>query len=275
MQGQIIEIISNLYTVSSDGNTYKCRCRGVFRNKNITPLVGDYCVFSKEKKLIEEILPRKNSFERPKVSNIDQGIIVTSLKKPDFSINLIDRFLVIMEMNNVKPIICITKEDLMSVEELKEIYKVLDYYRSIGYTVISNNDVKIIKELLKDKTTVFTGQTGAGKSTLLNKIDKDLALKIGEVSDALGRGRHTTRVVSLYEICGGKVMDTPGFSAIDFTQYDKDKIKDAFIEFNNYNCIYKDCNHTNESECKVIEAVKNSEILEERYNDYLKFIERR
>ena len=178
-------------------------------------------------------------------------------------------------MNNVKPIICMTKEDLMSDDELKEIYKVLDYYRSIGYTVISNNNIEEIKKILKDKTTVFTGQTGAGKSTLLNKIDRNLALKIGEVSDALGRGRHTTRVVSLYEICGGKVMDTPGFSAIDFMQYDKDKIKDAFIEFKNYNCIYKDCNHTNEVECKVIEAVKNKEILEERYNDYLKFIERR
>ena len=275
MIGQIIEINSNLYTVSSNDKQYLCNCRGIFRNKGITPLVGDFCKFDKDKLLIEEILPRKNSFDRPKVSNIDQAIIVTSLKNPDFSTNLIDRFITIMEINNVEPIICITKEDLISEIKLKEIHKVLDYYKKIGYKVLSNTNVDEIKKLLKDKTSVFTGQTGAGKSTLLNKIDKNLALKIGEVSEALGRGRHTTRVVSLYELCGGKVMDTPGFSAIDFTTYTKEEIKNSFIEFKNYNCIYKDCTHTNEVECRVKEAVKNNEILEDRYNDYLKFIERR
>lgn len=275
MQGQIVEIISDLHIVSKDKKRYNCKCRGVFRKKNITPLVGDYCLFDEEKKVIEEILPRKNSFERPKVSNIDQGIIITSLKNPDFSINLLDRFITIMELNKVKPIICVTKEDLIEKEKLAEIRKILDYYQKIGYQVVSNQELAKIKNMLKDHTSVFTGQTGAGKSTLLNKIDQKLSLKVGEVSESLGRGKHTTRVVSLFEVCEGKVLDTPGFSAIDFTKYDQEKIKESFIEFLEYPCPYKDCSHTKESECNVKKAVLNNDILNERYQDYLKFIERR
>lgn len=275
MQGQIISIESDLHTVSYNNETYKCKCRGIFRKMHITPVVGDYCIFSINKLLIEEILPRKNIFERPKVANIDQGIITTSLVNPDFSVNLLDRFLVIMELNHVKPIICITKEDLIKEKDKEKIDMQIAYYKKIGYTVISNTEVDKIKKMLKDHTTVFTGQTGSGKSTLINKIDKKLGLKVGEVSKALGRGKHTTRVVSLYEICGGKVLDTPGFSSIDFSSYEKEQIKDSFIEFESYNCIYKDCTHTNEGECLVKKAVRDREILEERYNDYLKFITRR
>ncbi len=272
-EGRIIEIVSNLYTVAVDKKIYKCRVRGVFRKKQITPLVGDFCLFSKDKLLIEEILPRKNELIRPKVSNVDSGIVVISLKNPSFSVNLLDRFLTILEIKNIEPIICITKKDLVSEEELSDINKKLDYYKKIGYKVLYNTEIDKLKKLLKDKTTVFTGQTGAGKSTLLNKIDKNLALKIGEVSNALGRGRHTTRVVSLYDVCGGKVVDTPGFSSIDFSIYEKEEIKNAFIEFNNYNCIYKDCSHTNEVECNVKKAVEDNKIIKQRYDDYLKFIE--
>lgn len=272
VEGQIIEIISDLHIVSFDKKRYKCKCRGIFRKEHILPLVGDYCLFDKEKLIIEKILPRKNELDRPKVSNIDQGIIVTSLVNPDFSINLLDRFLIVMEVNKIKPIICITKVDLINEDKYREISKILDYYRDLGYLVLTNNQLEDVKKLLEGKTTVFTGQTGAGKSTLLNKIDKDLGLKVGEVSEALGRGRHTTRVVSLYEVCGGKVLDTPGFSAIDFSNYSKEEIKNAFIEFDSYNCYYRDCSHTNESECLVKKAVFEGSILEDRYNDYLKFI---
>ena len=182
-----------------------------------------------------------------------------------------------MELNKVTPIICITKEDLISCSQLNEINHVLDYYRNIGYLVVSNTEIEKIKGILKNKTSVFTGQTGAGKSTLLNKIDKDLSLLVGDVSEALGRGKHTTRVVSLFEVCGGKVLDTPGFSAVEFSKYSVEDIKNSFIEFKNFPCLYKDCSHTNESvnECSVKKAVLERNILEERYNDYLKFIERR
>ncbi len=274
MIGQIIKIDRNLYYVSYNKETYGCKCRGIFYKNNIDPLVGDFCKFSPEKLLIEEILPRKNSFNRPRVSNITQAIVVISLKNPDFSTNLLDRFLVVLEINKVKPIICITKEDLIDKNTLINIKKILSYYEKIGYLVVSNNDIDKIKSLLKDETTVFTGQTGAGKSSLLNKIDKNLSLEVGEVSLALGRGRHTTREVSLYEVAEGKVLDTPGFSFIDFKEYSIESIKNSFIEFANFPCIYKDCLHTNEKECCVKKAVMDKKILKERYDDYLKFIGR-
>lgn len=274
VEGQIIEIISDLHLVSFNKEKYPCKCRGIFRKEHILPLVGDYCLFNPEKRIIEKILPRKNELQRPKVSNIDQGIIVTSLVNPAFSTNLLDRFLTILEIHKIKPIICITKIDLLEEEKLPEIKEKISYYEQLDYPVLTNNQIEEIKALLSDQTTVFTGQTGAGKSTLLNKIDKNLGLKVGEVSEALGRGKHTTRVVSLYEVCNGNVLDTPGFSAIDFQKYSKDQIRRAFIEFELYPCYYKDCSHTNEKECLVKKAVEEKKILKERYDNYLKFIKR-
>ena len=265
MKGQIVKISSDLHFVNFNGEIFPCKCRGVFRKEHIIPVVGDYVLFSKEKKLIEEILPRKNTFQRPKVSNIDRAFLITSLKLPDFSLNLLDKFLVLMEVNHVEPIICITKSDLVNNDELSNINSVLDYYKRIGYTVVFNTEFDKIKELLKDKTSVFTGQTGAGKSTLLNKLNPNWNLETGEVSVALGRGKHTTRVVELFDFCNGKVMDTPGFSSLEFRDYTKEEIRDAFIEFLDYPCPFKDCNHTKESECRVKEEVLNKNILESRY----------
>ena len=272
MKGQIIKISSDLYFVSHDNKTYPCKCRGIFRKEHITPVVGDYVLFSVEEKIIEEVLPRKNTFQRPKVSNIDQAFIITSLKLPDFSLNLLDKFIVLMEINNVKPIICITKEDLLNKEEIEKINKILKYYQSLGYIVVYNTEEEKIKELLKNKTSVFTGQTGAGKSTLLNRLNPTWQLETGEVSMALGRGRHTTRVVELFECFNGKVMDTPGFSALELTDYTKEQIKDAFVEFKEYPCPFKDCLHTKEKECSVKQAVEEGKILRSRYDNYLNFI---
>ena len=272
MKGQIIKISSDLHFISCENEVYPCKCRGIFRKEHITPVVGDYVLFSKEKSLIEEVLPRKNVFERPKVSNIDQAFLITSLKLPDFSTNLLDKFISLMEMNHVEPVICITKRDLLSTNELKEIDKILDYYKNLGYKVIYNTELDKIKELLKDKTSVFTGQTGAGKSTLLNKLNPNWNLETGEVSMALGRGRHTTRVVELFEINDGKVMDTPGFSSLEFKSYTKEDIKNSFREFSKYPCPFKDCSHTNEKECVVKKEVFANNILESRYLNYLNFI---
>ena len=272
MEGQIIKISSDLYFVSYENKVYPCKCRGIFRKEHITPVVGDYVLFSKEKSLIEEVKTRKNIFERPKVSNIDQAFLITSLKLPDFSSNLLDKFIVLMEINHVKPIICITKSDLVSDDELKRIKEVLKYYIDLGYMVIYNTEIDKIKELLRNKTSVFTGQTGAGKSTLLNKLNPNWNLETGEVSIALGRGRHTTRVVELFEINGGKVMDTPGFSSLELSKYSNEDIKNAFIEFKKYPCPFKDCSHTNEKECVVKKEVFANNILESRYLNYLNFI---
>ena len=172
MEGQIIKIISNLYTVNSNGKIYECHSRGKFRNDNISPMVGDFVKFDKENNYILEMLPRHNELERPLVSNIDQGLIVTSLKGPLFSPNLLDKLLVVMEFNKIKPIICLTKNDLLTKEEKKDIKKYVKYYKKLGYKVLYNTNLFRIKRLFKGKTTVFTGQSGAGKSTLINKLDK-------------------------------------------------------------------------------------------------------
>ena len=260
MKGQIVKINSDLHFVSYNNNIYPCKCRGLFRKEHIIPVVGDYVLFSSDKLLIEDVLPRKNIFNRPKVSNIDQAFY------------LLDKFISLMEINNVRPIICITKSDLVDEDELNTINNVFNYYSGIGYTVIYNYELDKIKELIKDKTSVFTGQTGAGKSTLLNKLNPDWNLDVGEVSVALGRGKHTTRVVELFELYDGYVMDTPGFSSLELSNYTKEQIRDSFIEFKKYPCIYKDCMHTKESECIVKENVKNNNILKSRYINYLNFI---
>lgn len=272
MQGQIIKIISNDYFVLHNDKEYVCKARGKFKNENITPQVGDYVLFDIDNNYILNILPRKNNLLRPSVANIDQAFIVTSLKKPDFSTNLLDKLLVICHINNIEPVICLTKKDLLNNKELKEIKKVIKYYKHIGYKVVYNTNLFKIKRLFKNKTTVFTGQTGAGKSSLMNKLDKSLNFETNEISDALGRGKHTTRYVTLVQLFGGKVLDTPGFSAIDLSSYTDKQIRDSFIEFNSYNCPYKDCMHINEKEC-VIKNNKN--ILKSRYDNYKKFIEKR
>ena len=272
MKGQIIKISSDLYFVSYENEIYPCKCRGIFRKEHITPVVGDYVLFNKDKKLIEEVLERKNVFQRPKVSNIDQAFLITSLKEPEFSLNLLDKFIVLMEINHVKPIICITKKDLVNDKEITKYEDILDYYQKIGYQVVYNTEIDKLKKLLKNKTSVFTGQTGAGKSTLLNRLNPDWNLETGEISHALGRGRHTTRVVELFEFMDGKVMDTPGFSSLEFNKYTNEEIRNAFVEFKNFPCPFKDCTHTNEKECVVKQEVLSNNILESRYTNYLNFI---
>lgn len=276
MKGQIVKIISNLYFVDCEGTIYKCHSRGNFRNKKITPVVGDFCNISTKDNYILEILPRKNVLIRPQVANIDQGLIVTSLKTPDFSTNLLDKLILVMESNKIKPIICITKEDLLSNEEKEENREIINYYKNIGYEVYYNTELEEIKKIFEGKTTVFTGQTGAGKSSLFNKLDSNLNLEVGEVSIALGRGKHTTRCVELLKILGGKLVDTPGFSSIDLNNLEKEDIRDSFIEFKKYNCKYKDCMHTNESskECAIKQAIENNEILNSRYENYIKFLKK-
>ena len=271
MVGKIIKPVSNDYTVKSD-KLYICKARGKFRNLHVTPLVGDNVEFDPDNKYILDILDRKNELERPSISNVDQAVIVTSVKIPDFSSNLLDKLLCVIEFNNIKPIICFTKLDLLNNEELKSIRKIEDYYRSIGYPVYENTDSNL-KEIFKDKITVFAGQSGAGKSSLLNRLDSSLNLETGEVSIALGRGRHTTRHTELIELLGGMIADTPGFSALDFTGMTKSDIRDNFIEFNTYrdSCLYKDCMHTKEEDCEIKRNVGKN-ILESRYQNYLKFI---
>ena len=247
-----------------------CKARGKFRNLGITPLVGD-CV-EVEDNYILNILSRKNELIRPSISNIDQAVIVMSTTIPAFSTDLLDKLLCIIEYNNIKPIIFISKMDLLSDIEISQINIYIDYYRKIGYQVFTDSS---IKDIFKDKISVFVGQSGAGKSTLLNRLDSNLNLQTGEVSIALGRGRHTTRHVELINLLDGMIADTPGFSKLSFIGMNNSDIRDNFIEFNKYRdkCEYQDCMHNKEDNCEIKKQVAKGIILESRYDNYLKFIE--
>lgn len=272
MRGIIAKVISNDYTVKVNDEYIICKARGKFRNKNISPLAGDYVIIDKDKKIIEEIIPRKNYLIRPPVSNIDLALIVTSVKNPDFSSNLLDKMINIIEFNNIIPVIIITKYDLL--DDTSEIDEIISYYKNIGYNVFINNEIDKIRKLFDKKLVILTGQTGAGKSTLLNHLDSNLDIKTGEISLSLGRGKHTTRHTELYEISNGLVADTSGFSSLEFIDMEKEDIRDNFIEFNKYKeyCKYRDCMHINEDDCDIKRKVIDGIILKSRYENYVKFI---
>ena len=271
MEGLITKILSDKCYVRINKEVVICNLRGKFRVQKLLPLVGDKVIINTKEKVIEKILPRRNTIRRPAVSNITQGLIVASVKHPDLDTNLIDKILVELEFNSIKPIICFTKMDLLTKEEENNVLEIVNYYKKI-YPVYFNTEIDSIKKIFKDEITVFIGQTGAGKSTLLNKLDSNLKLMTGEISEALGRGKHTTRHVEIIEILGGMLLDTPGFSALEFSNMMQNEIRDAFVEFSEYPCPYRDCMHIRENECNVKKAVEHGDIPMFRYQDYLDLV---
>lgn len=273
MEGRIIKNISNDYVVKVDNKLYTCKPRGKFRISNLTPLVGDIVEIDNNNNYIIDIKKRKNSLIRPSVSNIDKAIIVTSVK-PKLDTNLLDKLLVLTMYNNIEPVICFTKLDLLNLEELKEINSIINYYESIGYVTVKNTEIDKIKSFLKNNLSVFVGQSGAGKSSLLNKLDSKLELKTNEISKALGRGKHTTRHVELFEVCEGLVVDTPGFSSLDLSSLSNMDIRDNMKEmFDNLDkCKYRDCMHYKEDGCYVKSLVDDNVILKSRYDNYISFL---
>ena len=269
MQGKIIRIISNLYTVLVDDKTYQCRARGKFRNENISPVVGDSVVIDQENCYIMEILPRRNELKRPVIANIDMALVTVSVKLPNLDLYLLDKLLTTIIYNEVEPVIVLTKLDLLENDE--EIIKLAKYYENLGIKVVYNNDLAKLETVIKGRIVVLAGQSGAGKSTVLNRLDNTLDLKTTPISKALGRGVHTTRHVELYSIAGGLVADTPGFSSLEIDEMSNEEIKETFLEFKNYKCQYKDCNHKNEMTCGVKAALESGKILQSRYDNYLKF----
>lgn len=271
--GKIIKALSGFYYVESNNKVYETRARGRFRKTAESPLVGDYVEFQIEnvdEGYITAILPRKNSLNRPPVANIDQLLLTASLKSPDFSFYLLDRFIAYSEANDINPVLIVTKNDLNDndtlIEEIKRVYTPM-------YEVYFT-DKDHINEDLKDffdgKLSVLAGQSGAGKSTLLNTLLPHLDLKTDEISNALNRGKHTTRHVELISIDGGFIADTPGFAAIDFLNIDKYNIKFCFIDFNQYSCKFRECLHINEPKCGVKAAVESGELAQSRYDSYVK-----
>ncbi|UVD81762.1 ribosome small subunit-dependent GTPase A [Mycoplasma iguanae] len=269
MIGKVVRVIAGFYDVKSneDQQHYRIRGSGNLRYTNNAPVVGDYVEFSPNG-LLTKILERKNFFIRPKIANIDQAIIVMSLKEPKFSSLLLDKFLMIVESKNIEPIIFFTKTDL---DEFFDI----SIYQKMGYKcyAINNNkfDKKPFLDLFKNKTSVFMGQTGVGKTSTINNLS-DSNFAIQQISKALGRGKHTTRVVQIIDWNEGELIDTPGFSSI---QIDLEPLEMArsFINFKEAakECKFKSCIHFNEPEhdCKIKTLVRINEIPQWRYQNYL------
>lgn len=284
-KGQIRKALSGFYYVlDEDGKRYiQCRGRGVFRNRQISPLVGDFVDYKADNDLegtILHVYERKNELVRPPISNIDQAILVFSAKQPDFHPLLLDRFLTAIESHGIKPVICLTKMDLVSEDEKEKIMKYVSEYEKIGYEVIPTyiNDPNLQQRLmpvLEGKTSVLAGQSGVGKSTMLNTILPSLELKTDDISKALNRGKHTTRHVELIEVNSGLLADTPGFSSFDFDTMEKEELSGCFPEMaeRSNSCKFRECLHLNEPKCAIKAAVDAGEIPAYRYKHYLKFLE--
>lgn len=272
--GQIIKAVGGFYDVLHDGEVTRCRARGLFRKQKIKPLVGDFVTFEEE--YVQTVESRSNEMHRPPIANVNQALLVMSSTKPEFSTYLLDRLLVHTEAMEVESIIIISKMDLASEEIKREVRSKASRYESLGYTVVytpGDDDLEVIRGLLKDRTTVVAGQSGVGKSTLLNRVDDSLDLQTGEISQQLSRGKHTTRHVELLQTCGGQVADTPGFSSLDFTGIDLDVLADSFLEIYEVSkdCKYRGCTHRREDRCAVKAAVETDEIAPYRYDNYLSF----
>lgn len=273
--GLILKGIGGLYHVKTPLGVIKCKARGIFRKTGISPLAGDNVTVDEiagETGIITEILERKNSLLRPPAANLDIIVFVISTCEPSPNLNILDRFMAIAEYKGIKSMIAVTKRDLKKFDAMRDIYKDsgAEIYE-IDYDI--PHTYSRLYDALAGKISVFSGNTGVGKSTLLNSFG--FGLETGEISKKLGRGRHTTRQVELFELeNGGYAADTPGFSSIDVGRYDiilKGDIQSCFREFDGYTgkCRFSDCSHTKEKGCAIIEAVENGLISRQRHESYI------
>lgn len=280
--GQIRQSLSGYYDIYSEGRMYRTRARGNFRKKGQTPLVGDYVEFKADNEnegYVLKILERRNQLVRPPVANVDCAIVVTACVEPDFSSNLLDRQLVMLRANDIEPVLYFSKADLMDEAAAERMKPVFDYYGRYFRTVVRDSgmsDEELTAALLgdrRDDVVIVMGQTGAGKSTLLNSLDPELALETSEISKALSRGKHTTRKVSLLDVRGHLIADTPGFSSFDLRGIERERLPFLFDDFNEYapQCRFRGCLHLSEPDCAVKEAVAKGEVLESRYENYRLF----
>ncbi|KYG35129.1 ribosome small subunit-dependent GTPase A [Alkalihalobacillus trypoxylicola] len=284
-KGKIMKALSGFYYVqdSNDHEVYQCRGRGNFRKRGIKPLVGDTVLFEAENKTdgyVLEVDERKNELVRPPIANVDQALLVFSALEPDFSSNLLNRFLVQIEWNQIETIIIISKVDLLTNEQLTEMEKYQKLYEDIGYKVIltTTNEAQSVEKMvpfIRDRISVVAGQSGVGKSSLLNVLQPSLKIETNEISNHLGRGKHTTRHVELISIEKGLIADTPGFSSLDFTGMLPEQLSECFPEMHalSNECKFRGCSHTSEPQCAVKDGLQTGKVHQERYEHYLQFLE--
>lgn len=278
MRGKIIKGIAGFYYVQTKDGIYECKAKGSFRNRKLKPYVGDNAEIvvlnEKEKKgNIEEILARKNCLIRPAVANIDQTLLIFAAAKPEPNLNLLDRFLIMMEQKEIPVVLVFNKKDAADQEKMKEL---ADIYKGCGYQVLlvsalEQEGISEIRKLLRGKTTTVAGPSGVGKSSIINLLQSGIFMETGNISEKIERGKHTTRHCELIPIEEDSyIFDTPGFSSLYLTDLEKEELKDYFPEFGPYEeqCKFLGCVHMNEPVCGVKNALKEGKISSSRYENY-------
>lgn len=279
MEGKIIKGIGGFYYVKTKEGIIECKAKGKFRHKSLKPMVGDNVKIQVDrgKGVIEDIHERESELIRPTVSNVTLAFVVFAVKNPDINFDLLNRFLILCETNNIEAIVCLNKIDLVSDEERMKISDIID---DIGYEVLYINareeeGIEELKRRIEGNVTVLCGPSGAGKSTLINALASRDHMETGAISEKLKRGKHTTRHSELIEVNEGYIVDTPGFSTLEINFIDKDELKYAFPEFSEYNdmCRFRGCNHYKEPDCAVKNAVEEKKINKSRYDFYIRTLE--
>lgn len=281
-EGIIIRGIAGFYYVENyEGKVFECKARGKFRREGMSPIVGDRVVIQLTDEyhgVINEIIPRRSQLIRPLIANIDQAIVVFSLKKPDINFTLLDKLLIEIEHYGLEAIICLNKSDL----DKDDAYKIASsIYEKIGYKVIKTNGILKegiceLKNVLNDKISVFTGPSGVGKSTIFNNLQDKVIMATGGISKKVDRGKHTTRHAELIEISRNTyIVDTPGFSTVDLNFIKPGELQYAFREFEDFlgQCKFSSCMHNKEKQCCIKEAVSKGIISVERYNAYIEILQ--
>lgn len=277
-KGRIQKALSGFYFVDTGDAVLRCRARGRFRKDGISPLVGDWVEIQElgsGEGFVESIAPRNNAFDRPAVANIDQLVIIAAEAIPRTDPYLIDRVASIAALKDCGVVVVLNKCDLNTADSL------FDIYRSAGFPTVrvsaeTGEGIEELKELTAGKLSAFTGNSGVGKSSILNAMDPQFHLQVGEISEALGRGRHTTRHVELYHLaCGADVVDSPGFSSFETEELNlelKHRLPETFPEFIPYlnSCRFTGCSHTKEKGCAVLQAVRDGNIQKSRHESYLR-----
>lgn len=280
-KGRIQKALSGFYYVNTGEETLTCRARGKFRREGVSPLVGDWVEvreLGNGEGFVEKILPRKNAFTRPAVANIDQLVVIASEAIPKTAPYLIDRVAAIAALKSCDVVVLLNKCDLDPADELYQIYHAAGF-PTLRISAETGEGIEELKGLIAGKLSAFTGNSGVGKSSILNALDPEFSIQVGQISDALGRGRHTTRHVELYSLsCGAEVVDSPGFSSFETEELNlelKHHLPETFLEFSPYlgSCRFVGCSHTKEKGCAVREALKAGEIQKSRYESYLRLYE--